>query len=44
MWIAIATVIILIIFFFSIGANRKMSWHTKEDENVKEDAGSGDDE
>jgi Na+/H+ antiporter NhaC len=43
MWIAIAIVLIFIVLFFSFGSNKKMSWHTKENENVKEDPGSGDD-
>jgi hypothetical protein len=40
MWIGIIAAIVLTILFFSFGANKKTSWHTKENENVRDDAGS----
>jgi hypothetical protein len=44
MWIAITISIVAVIFIFSFGANKKTPWHTKENENVKDDPGSDDGE
>jgi hypothetical protein len=40
MWVGIIVAIVLTVFLFSIGANKKTSWHTKENENVRDDGGS----
>jgi hypothetical protein len=42
MWIALAISAVAVILVFSFGANRKSSWHTKENENLKDDPGSDD--
>lgn len=43
MWIGIISAIVLTVLLFSVG-NKKMPWHTKEDESVRNDPGSGGDE
>jgi hypothetical protein len=44
MWIGIIAAIVITVLIFSIGANKKTSWHTKENENVRDDPGSDGDE
>jgi hypothetical protein len=40
MWIGIIAAIVITVLLFSFGANKKTSWHTKENESVRDDAGS----
>lgn len=42
MWIGIIIAIVLTVLLFSFGANKKSSWHTKENENVNNDPGTDD--
>jgi hypothetical protein len=40
MWIGIIAAIVLTVLLFTIGTNKKTSWHTKENKNVVDDPGS----
>lgn len=42
MWLSITVAIVLTILVFSFGANKNSPKHTKENENVRDDAGSDD--
>jgi hypothetical protein len=40
MWIGIIAAVVITVLIFSIGANKKTAWHTKENKNVVDDSGS----